>query len=253
MPDHEEHCLHSEKRYGVRGDEIHAWIDEPSQVSGGTHREYRHNLSSLQTAIQLFGKLYGADMVENIFLDHLKADSEEKRKRREELEKRGISPKRWTAKEDKYLIENFLLKTDGELEAELEIKSRSAIAKRRKYLGLVRPRILKRTKKSKKVQRLVFRLERGKKFFMDIGIDGGKKDIDFWMTASKNKTTACVGFFGLPNAERVFDGKKLEFCPEVTDNYYFYFSNSFSVFSTKHVKVSYQLENGKKVSLNFSL
>jgi len=80
MPSHEEHCLHSLKRYGVRGDEIHSWMDEPSSVAGASHRDYRHNLASLPAAIQMFQILYGADMVENIFLDHLKADSEESRK-----------------------------------------------------------------------------------------------------------------------------------------------------------------------------
>jgi hypothetical protein len=88
MPEHEEHCLHSEKRYGVRGDDIHSWIDEPSAVAGGFHRSFRHDLSSLPTAIQIFGSKYGADMVENIFLDHLKADSEENRKK--EVEKSHI-------------------------------------------------------------------------------------------------------------------------------------------------------------------
>jgi len=63
MPDHEEHCQHSFRRYGVRGDEIHAWIDEPSQVAGGSHRSYRHDLASLPTAIQLFGKIYGDEVV----------------------------------------------------------------------------------------------------------------------------------------------------------------------------------------------
>ena len=81
MPGHEEHCLHSEKRYGVRGDDIHSWIDEPVAVAGASHRDYRHDLHSLPTAIQIFGPKYGADMVENIFLDHLKADSEENRKK----------------------------------------------------------------------------------------------------------------------------------------------------------------------------
>ncbi len=81
MPQHEEHCLHSEKRYGVRGDDIHSWIDEPSAVAGALHRDYRHDLGSLPIAIQIFGSKYGADMVENIFLDHLKADSEENRQK----------------------------------------------------------------------------------------------------------------------------------------------------------------------------
>jgi hypothetical protein len=91
MPEHEEHCLHSEKRYGVRGDDIHSWIDEPSAVAGGSHRSYRHDLNSLPTAIQIFGSKYGADMVENIFLDHLKADSEENRKK--EVEKSHLDEK----------------------------------------------------------------------------------------------------------------------------------------------------------------
>ena len=34
MPNHEEHCLHSEQRYGVRGDDIHAWMDEPCKIAG---------------------------------------------------------------------------------------------------------------------------------------------------------------------------------------------------------------------------
>jgi rRNA maturation endonuclease Nob1 len=91
MPGHEEHCLHSEKRYGVRGDDIHSWIDEPVAVAGASHRDYRHDLRSLPTAIQIFGPKYGADLVENIFLDHLKADSEENRKK--EVERSHIEEK----------------------------------------------------------------------------------------------------------------------------------------------------------------
>lgn len=96
MPEHEEHCLHSLKRYGVRGDDIHSWMDEPSSIAGGSHRDFRHELSSLPAAIQIFGSKYGADMVENIFLDHLKADSEENR--RKEVERSHIEekPMIWT-------------------------------------------------------------------------------------------------------------------------------------------------------------
>jgi hypothetical protein len=88
MPSIEEHCQHSERIYGVRGEDIHNWIDEPSQ------RKCRHDLNSVQTAIQIFGKLYGVEMVENIFLDHLRADSEEQ-KRRAELAEELSGPKRW--------------------------------------------------------------------------------------------------------------------------------------------------------------
>jgi hypothetical protein len=186
MPNHEEHCLHSEKRYGVRGDDIHRWIDEPSQISGGSHRNYRHNLNALQTAIQLFGKSYGAEMVEDIFIDHLKADSEEKRKQKEELEADDINnPNRWTVEEDDYLTRNILLKTDDEFVADLKVKSKSAILKRRKYLGLLRPKIIKRTRNHRREQRLVFKLNRGQKFFVKMEINGGNRDIEFYVTDLK--------------------------------------------------------------------
>jgi len=254
MPQHEEHCLHSEKRYGIRGDEIHGWIDEPSQISGGSHRNYRHDLNSLPTAIQIFGKLYGAEMVENIFLDHLKADSEENRRQKEEVQDNELdNPNRWTKEEDDYLIQNLLKKTDEEMEAELKVKSKSVILKRRKYLGLIRPKIVKRLVHSKKVQRIAFKLERGQKFFLNFEVKGGKNDVDFWMTDSKNKTSTRVGYFGIQGTERVREGKSLEFVPEISDNYSFYFSNAFSVFSSKEVNVSYHLENGREVRFLFGL
>ena len=99
MPSHEEHCLHSLNRYGIRGDDIHSWMDEPSQVSGAAHRQFRHDLKSLPVAIKLFGKKYGDEMVENIFLDHLKADSEERRK----------TPKKQLQSHQGALPENLLL------------------------------------------------------------------------------------------------------------------------------------------------
>jgi hypothetical protein len=253
MPQHEEHCLHSEKRYGVRGDEIHTWIDEPSQISGGSHRNYRHDLNSLPTAIQIFGKIYGAEMVENIFLDHLKADSEENRKREQQLQDNSLdNPNLWTQEDDNFLWLNFMKKSDEELESELKVKSKSAILKRRKYLGLIRPKVINRTRHNLKVQRLVFKLERCQKFFLTIEINGGKNDIDFGMTGSKNKTIIRDGY-GYRGLERVFDGKTLEFVPEVSDNYSFYFSNAFSVITKKDVLVSYHLENGKEVKLHFGL
>jgi hypothetical protein len=86
MPNHEEHCLHSEERYGIRGDDIHAWMDEPSQIAGGGHRRYRHDLDSLPIAIRMFGEKYGNETVKNIFLDHLKLDSEEERQQPTEPE-----------------------------------------------------------------------------------------------------------------------------------------------------------------------
>ena len=76
IPNHEEHCEHSFKRYGIRGDDIHTWIDEPSQVAGPRHRSFRHNLSTLPIIIKIFGKMYDDKIVENIFFDHIVADNE---------------------------------------------------------------------------------------------------------------------------------------------------------------------------------
>jgi len=76
MPDHETHCLHSLKRYGVRGDEIHTWIDEPSQFFAGSHRQFRHDFETINEAVKVFGIKYGDEMVRNIVLDHWKLDSE---------------------------------------------------------------------------------------------------------------------------------------------------------------------------------
>lgn len=39
MPNNEEHCQHSLKRYGTRGNDIHTWIDEPSRMYMGFHIE----------------------------------------------------------------------------------------------------------------------------------------------------------------------------------------------------------------------
>jgi hypothetical protein len=239
MPSHEEHCQHSEKRYGVRGDDIHTWIDEPSQISGGSHRNYRHDLNSLPTAIQIFGKLYGAEMVENIFLDHLKADSEEYRKQCEESKEKGFNnPNIWTEEEDDYLTQNILNKTDGEFEADFKVKSKPAIQKRRKYLGLIRPKIIKRTRHHGREQRLVFKLDRGQKFFMKMEINGGNKDIEFSVTDLKTYQIS---------PQRVSEEKAIEFVPEVSGNYSFCFSNAFSWITSKEVKIFYHLENGRDI------
>lgn len=75
MPEHEEHCQHSFKRYGIRGDDIHTWMDEPSKiVIGASHRMFRHSYADLSMAIQIFGEKYGDKNVENIFIDHLILD-----------------------------------------------------------------------------------------------------------------------------------------------------------------------------------
>lgn len=236
MPSREEHCEHSLKRYGIRGDEIHAWMDEPSGVAGASHRSFRHNLSSLPTAIQLFGKIYGVEMVENIFLDHLKADSEESRKHEDEAEG-SLSPKWWSD-------------SDDELEARLQPKSKTEIRKRREYLGLIRPKLLRRSRREQRVQRVIFSLKRGQKIYGIVKISGGNNDIDFGVYTYQGRPAS--GLAPL-DKERIVGSKSVEYRVTVSGKLCFYFSNSFSMITSKQVDFLYHLENGRKITLSFSI
>jgi glycine cleavage system aminomethyltransferase T len=82
MPDHEEHCQHSLKRYGVRGDDIHSYIDEPCKIARQGHRVYRHDTTTIKLVGQIFGAKYGSAFAESIALDHITADHEEEISRR---------------------------------------------------------------------------------------------------------------------------------------------------------------------------
>lgn len=84
MPNIEEHCKHSLKRYGAEGRDIHMWLDEPSRLYAGIHREFRHDEKTIILAGKTFGKTYGEDMAQAITLDHIMADHEESIKKRGE-------------------------------------------------------------------------------------------------------------------------------------------------------------------------
>jgi hypothetical protein len=224
-------------------------MDEPSSIAGMSHRSFRHDLSSLPTAIQLFGKVYGAETVENIFLDHLKADSEENRKRDQESSG-SLSPKLWSRSEDDFLCRRFLDMSDDALEASLQTKSKTEIRKRREYLGLIRPKIIKRTRNQQRIQRLVFKLQRGQRILGTVKVTGGNNDVDFGFFTYQG---ASVSGLRPVNAERISGGKSFEYHISVSGNYCFYFSNSFSVITSKLVEFSYHLENGKEIGISFSV
>lgn len=82
IPQHEEHCQHSLKRYGIRGDDIHSYIDEPSKSYSQSHRQYRHDSNTVKLVGEMFGRKYGRELAENIALDHIMADHEEEVKNR---------------------------------------------------------------------------------------------------------------------------------------------------------------------------
>ena len=76
MPNHEEHCAESLKRYGKTFSELHRWMDEPSLLLGAKHRIYRHNpFVTPSEAKAIFG--FNAD---NACLDHIRLDELESRK-----------------------------------------------------------------------------------------------------------------------------------------------------------------------------
>ena len=84
MPNLEEHCKHSLKRYKIEGKEIHIWLDEPCRIFAGSHRQFRHDTETIMLAGNIFDKKYGRVITENIALDHITMDH------RADIEKRNI-------------------------------------------------------------------------------------------------------------------------------------------------------------------
>jgi len=76
MPNLEEHCKRTQKRYGVEGRDIHEWLDTPSRKYGGAHRQFRHDTETIRLVGEIFGKKYGKSLAENIALDHIMLDHE---------------------------------------------------------------------------------------------------------------------------------------------------------------------------------
>lgn len=73
MPNHEEHCQDSYRKNGKRYDDVHTWMDAPSQVMGGSHRAQRHDpYRTPNEARSIFGE--GAD---HACLDHILLDARE--------------------------------------------------------------------------------------------------------------------------------------------------------------------------------
>ena len=77
MPSHEEHCRYTFRRYGVRGEDIHTFIDEPAVLFAGKHRDFRHDNETVKLVGQMFKAKYGEELAMNIALDHIIADHRE--------------------------------------------------------------------------------------------------------------------------------------------------------------------------------
>jgi hypothetical protein len=260
-PNHEEHCQHSLKRYGIRGDDIHAWMDEPSRIAGATHRKFRHGLPNLPTAIQLFGKIYGPEIVENIFLDHLKADSEENRKNeqesRESLSSENLSsespkPKMWSDAEIALLTQCFAKLPDHKLDGCISNRSATEIRKKIEQLKLIKPIIMKRSFLQSTVQRLVFELKKGQRFYWSIKVAGGNNNVDFGFFRHQGLSVS----HSFPKHKQKIEGyEEFKFDVNIGGNYCFYFANFASNFSytKKRIDFSYHLEFGAHTPINFQI
>lgn len=84
MPNLEEHCEHSLKRYGVDGRDIHQWLDESCRTYAQGHRQFRHDTETIKFVGKKFGEKYGRQLAENIALDHIMLDHREAIQRRNE-------------------------------------------------------------------------------------------------------------------------------------------------------------------------
>ena len=88
LPNHEEHCAESLKRYGKTFSEVHAWMDEPSLILGSAHRQYRHDpYVTPMEAKAIFG-----DFADHACLDHIRLDEQENRKRANNPEITNVQP-----------------------------------------------------------------------------------------------------------------------------------------------------------------
>lgn len=83
-------------------------------------------------------------------------------------------------------------------------------------------------------QMLIFNLKTGQKFTGSLAISGGSgNDIDFWITDPQGTTILNLG--------RVSQGKSFDFTAQASGAYTFHFSNSFSLFSSKTVNLTYDI------------
>lgn len=77
MPNHEEHCEDSSRRYGKTFSELHTWMDEPSTILGPNHRKYRHDPNTTPLEAK---KIFGEN-ADHACLDHIRLDELDSRRK----------------------------------------------------------------------------------------------------------------------------------------------------------------------------
>jgi len=67
-----EHANHTKEIYGITGEDIHKWIDNPVKLFGVNHRTIRHDPN--QDIPKIFIDKYGLELARNIIIDHMILD-----------------------------------------------------------------------------------------------------------------------------------------------------------------------------------
>lgn len=79
MPPVNEHVAHSNKRIGVKGTEIHKWIDALFGTYHTHHRRYRHDFASCMKEIVIVRpdliEKFGIAVTEKVVKDHIDFDN----------------------------------------------------------------------------------------------------------------------------------------------------------------------------------
>jgi len=193
----------------------------------------------------MFEAKYGAEMVENVFLDHLKADSEESRRQKTKAE----MDMAWSTEDDNILLQNFLEKIEV-LEPLFDGRyTRKDIRYRQKYLGIIRPRMFKY--KKARLLKMSFSLKTNQKLILKIDVlEGGNRDIDFCIGETKRIGKS----FKFPTRfTRIKPNLELEYTAKFTGKHWFNFSNLFSLWTTKPVSVKFHLETGRTLGVEFEI
>ena len=141
MPNHEEHCEESRRRYGKSFSELHRWMDEPSLMMGTDHRMYRHNpYKTPLEARRMFGENADHACLDHIRLDELGGTkpSEEERKETMKLKYKDLIDK-----VNKYHYKNEPIYFEAIADLEELRKDLTKLNDTKHLIGIVKPFLIK--------------------------------------------------------------------------------------------------------------
>jgi hypothetical protein len=142
MPNHEEHCEESRRRYGKPFSELHRWMDEPSLMLGTDHRMYRHNpYKTPLEARRIFGENADHACLDHIRLDELgdtKPPEEEGKKKTMKLKYKDLIDK-----VNKYHYKNEPIYFEAIADLEELRKDLTKLDDTKHLIGIVKPFLIK--------------------------------------------------------------------------------------------------------------